>query len=45
VAALSLLVFLPIFKLMSAAFVAPAGTPSVMPFLTRIAAPDLWTVG
>lgn len=45
VAALSLFVFFPILMLMSAAFVAPDGTVSLVPFLTRITAPDLWSVG
>jgi iron(III) transport system permease protein len=42
VAALSLFVFFPILKLFSAAFIARDGSVSVMPFLTRITAPDLW---
>ncbi|MFN4159341.1 MAG: ABC transporter permease [Gemmobacter sp.] len=45
VAALTLFVFFPILKLMSAAFIAPDGTVSAGPFLTRITAPDLWSVG
>jgi iron(III) transport system permease protein len=45
VAALSMFVFFPILKLLSAAFMAPDGTLSVLPFLTRITAPDLWSVG
>jgi iron(III) transport system permease protein len=45
VAALSLFVFFPILKLMSAAFIASDGTLSVWPFLTRITAPDLWAIG
>ncbi len=45
VAALSLFVFFPILKLMSAAFVAPDGTLALAPFLTRITASDLWSVG
>lgn len=45
VAALTLFVFFPILKLMSAAFVTPDGVISAMPFLTRLTAPDLWTLG
>ncbi|MFN3994745.1 MAG: ABC transporter permease [Tabrizicola flagellatus] len=45
VAALTLFVFFPILKLMSAAFVAPDGTLSTGPFLSRITASDLWSVG
>lgn len=45
VAALSLFVFFPILKLISAAFVAPEGAVSVMPFLSRVTAPDLWSLG
>ena len=44
VAALSLFVFFPILRLMSAAFVAPDGALALMPFLTRITAPDLWAI-
>ena len=44
VAALSLFVFFPILRLMSAAFVAPDGTLSALPFLTRITASDLWSI-
>jgi iron(III) transport system permease protein len=45
VAALTLFVFFPILKLLSAAFIAPDGTLSAMPFLTRITASDLWSIG
>lgn len=45
VAALTLFVFFPILKLMSAAFVAPDGTLSIIPFVTRITAADLWSLG
>ncbi|MBD3765353.1 MAG: iron ABC transporter permease [Rhodobacterales bacterium] len=45
VAALSLFVFFPILRLMSAAFVAPDGTLSTIPFLNRITAADLWSLG
>ncbi|MBU4531469.1 iron ABC transporter permease [Hoeflea sp.] len=45
VAALTLFVFFPILKLMSAAFIAPDGTLSALPFLARITAADLWSVG
>jgi len=45
VAALSLFVFFPILKLVSAAFVARDGTVSLIPFVTRITAPDLWAMG
>ena len=45
VAALSLFVFFPILKLVSAAFIARDGTVSLVPFLTRITAPDLWSTG
>lgn len=45
VSALSLFVFFPIVKLMSAAFVGPDGTLALTPFLTRITASDLWSLG
>jgi iron(III) transport system permease protein len=45
VMALMLFVFFPILKLMSAAFVAPDGTLSVQPFVARITAADLWSLG
>ncbi|WP_245298934.1 ABC transporter permease [Pseudotabrizicola sediminis] len=45
VAALTLFVFFPILTLMSAAFIAPDGTLSALPFLIRITAPDLWSIG
>ena len=45
VASLALFVFFPIFRLMSAAFVAPDGTLSALPFLARITAADLWSPG
>jgi iron(III) transport system permease protein len=45
VTALSLFVFFPILKLLSAAFIAPDGTVSARPFLIRITAPDLWSLG
>ncbi|MFN7224572.1 MAG: ABC transporter permease [Paracoccaceae bacterium] len=44
VTALTLFVFYPILRLAAAAFIAPDGTLSVMPFLTRITASDLWTI-
>jgi iron(III) transport system permease protein len=45
VAALALFVFFPILKLMSAAFITREGTLSAMPFLLRITASDLWSIG
>ncbi len=45
VAALSLFVFFPIVKLISAAFMSPDGVISVFPLLSRLAAPDLWGLG
>jgi iron(III) transport system permease protein len=45
VVALSLFVFFPIVKLMSAAFVTPEGTLSLVPFMARITAADLWSIG
>lgn len=45
VAALSLFVFFPILKLISAAFYTRDGMLSALPFVTRITAPDLWSLG
>lgn len=44
VAALTLFVFFPIIRLISAAFITPEGNLSLTPFFMQLTTPDLWTL-